>query len=157
MTPKIPFKTAFTRKPDDIRKSSVVKFEKPNKVKKSLGYAVDIKNIYESYCRTGNIPLNGKQPIYDENFIKYDSLVEAQQLVKDACQYFEELPTEIKKNYGNDLGKFVKALNNKDQFLYDKGLLKHPEPVEVPEVQKPIQTPVTPVETPVNTATTDVV
>lgn len=159
------FVTAFTRKPKDICSSSVVQFTKPSMVKQSLGYAVDINNIYDNFVRTGKLPLNGSAPIYDENFINYDSLIEAQKCVDDASKYFAGLPAEIKSNYGNSLANFVKAVNNKDQFLIDKGLLKLKTAVDA-GVELPL--PTTPVkpstdlngqsdasDTKVNTVTTD--
>ena len=64
---KVTFLTQYTKKPSDIMLCNCVKFEKPSQVKKSLSYATDINTIYDNYCKTGRVPLNGKQPIYDEN------------------------------------------------------------------------------------------
>lgn len=121
---KFTFTTQFTRTPDSVRKKNVVAFKEPSKVKESLSYATDINTIYDNYCKTGRLPLNGNQPIYDENFIKYDTLIEAQQAVKEASAYFASLPTDIRNQYGNDLGKFVQAIHSQDNFLVDKGVLK---------------------------------
>lgn len=154
------FTTAFTRDAKMIRDINCVKFTAPNKVKKSLSYATDINTIYNQYTYTGKLPLNGATPIYDENFVKYDSLVEAQKLVDEASRYFSTLPAEIKNNYGNSLQKFVLALNNKDEFLVKSGLLTIPnsKPIEgdIKDLgdNDTIQ-PVNPVVEPVNTATTD--
>ena len=130
---KITFTTQYTRTPDSVRDTNVVKFEKPSMVKESLSYAVDINTIYENYCKTGKLPLNGQQPVYDENFINYDNLIEAQQAVKEASQYFQNLPTEIRNQYGNSLEKFVLAIHSNDKFLQDKGVLK----VSRPQVDPP--------------------
>lgn len=124
MTKKITFTTQFSRTPESIRDVSTVEFNEPSQVKESLSYAVDINTIYDSYCKTGRLPLNGNQPIYDENFINYDNLIEAQKTVSEACLYFQKLPTEIRNQYGNSLEKFVKAIHSNDQFLFDKGVLK---------------------------------
>lgn len=140
MTKKFTFTTQFTRSPESIRDISVVEFKEPSQVKESLSYATDINTIYDSYCKTGKLPLNGNQPIYDENFINYDNLIEAQQAVKEACQYFQTLPTEIRNQYGNSLEKFVKAIHSNDQFLLDKGVLKKKEILK--PVEKPIEGPV---------------
>lgn len=136
---KITFTTQYTRTPESIRDINVVKFDKPSMVKESLSYAVDINTIYENYCKTGKLPLNGQQPIYDENFINYDNLIEAQQAVKEASNYFQNLPTDIRNQYGNSLEKFVKAIHSNDKFLLDKGVLKLKE-TEL----KPDKKPVTP-------------
>lgn len=151
------FTTAYNRTTKSIRDCSVVKFEKPSMVKESLAYATDINEIYKNYTKTGKLPLNGKQPLYDENFVKYDSLIEAQKIINEASEYFVGLPAEIKAQYGNSLEKFVKALNGCDPYLIEKGVLQVP----VKEEKEP-ETPVTPVTepvqepvTPVNTATTD--
>lgn len=118
------FTTAYNRSIDSVKDISTVKFTSPSKVKESLEYATDLNQIYENYCRTGKLPLNGQKPIYDENFIKYDSLIEAQKLCSEASAYFAGLPSTIKNEYGNDLVKFIKALNNKDEFLVNQGLLQ---------------------------------
>ena len=150
------FTTAYSRKKDFIRDCNVKQFTAPSKVKASLSYATDINKIYEDYCNTGRLPLNGQHPIYDENFVKYDSLIEAQKLVDEASKYFVGLPAKIKNQYGNSLEKFVKALNNCDEFLVSEGLLQLPVKEDVKPVDVPIDSPVeTPVQTEVNTATTD--
>ena len=106
------------------------------------------------------MPLNGNQPIYDENFVMYDSLIEAQKLVDEASRYFSTLPAEIKNQYGNSLQKFVLAVNNKDEFLVKSGLLNIPQSKPIEEDIKDLGNndtiqPVNPVVEPVNTATTD--
>lgn len=121
---KVTFTTQYNRTPESIMNVSTVEFKEPSKVKESLSYAVDINTIYDNYCKTGKLPLNGNQPIYDENFINYDNLIEAQQAVKEASQYFQSLPTEIRNQYGNSLEKFVLAIHSNDKFLQDKGVLK---------------------------------
>lgn len=154
------FTTPFNRTQKSIRDCNVVEFKSPSKVKQSLAYATDINQIYEQYVRTGRLPLNGQQPIYDENFVKYDSLIDAQKVIGQATEYFAGLPAKIKNQYGNSLEKFIYALNNKDEFLVKEGLLQLPTPDPVIEPLKPVDeiTPVnpeTPVKTDVNTATTD--
>ena len=153
MTKKYTFKTQFNRTPESIRDISNVEFTAPSMVKESLSYAVDINTIYENYCKTGKIPLNGNKPIYDENFINYDNLVEAQHAVKEASSYFATLPSDIRKQYGNSLEEFVKAIHSNDQFLQDKGVLVKSEPAVKPVVKpaiEPVVKPVVPVVSPTN-------
>lgn len=152
------FITAYNRTQKSIKDVSCVKYTAPSKVKQSLSYATDINEIYKNYCKTGNLPLNGQQPIYDENFVKYDSLIEAQKLCAEASEYFNGLPASIKNQYGNDLRKFVKALNAKDDFLVKQGLLKLPEPAVDINIKDNAVSNVVPDTTPnehVNTAQTD--
>ena len=120
---KITFITQFTRQLSDSQKADCVEFKEPSKVKQSLSYATDINTIYENYCRTGRVPLNGNQPIYDENFIKYDNLIEAQKQVAEASAYFQNLPANIRAKYGNSLEKFVIGLHSQDEFLVNEGVL----------------------------------
>lgn len=134
---KVTFTTQFNRTPESIMNVSTVEFKEPSKVKESLSYAVDINTIYDNYCKTGKLPLNGNQPIYDENFINYDNLIEAQQAVKDASHYFQNLPNDIRNQYGNSLEKFVTAIHSNDQFLIDKGVLKLSKKDVTPEI-KPV-------------------
>lgn len=159
MSEKVVFITQFNRSAKDFKKDSIKEYA-PSEVKESISYATDINQIVDNYCKTGRLPLNGKQPIYDENFIKYDTLIEAQQAVKEACSYFQGLPAEIRMKYGNDLNKFVKALHSQDSFLVDKGVLKlstSSENVVVPSVPSvDVPTVEVPTTDKVNTATTDV-
>lgn len=168
MTNKCTFTTAYNRPASSVMTIGTMHYQKPSKVKTSLGYAVDINKIYKDYCRTGQLPLNGAEPLYDENFVKYDDLISSMDIVNQATTYFSALPAEIKEYYGNSLPRFIKGLNQKDQFLIDKGLLNLPKetvtapippadynPAESP-YESPVQggTPATPV-TPL-TPTTDV-
>lgn len=144
---KCTFKTQYTRTDSDIRDCNLVKFEKPSMVKESLSYATDINTIYDNYCKTGKVPLNGKQPIYDENFVNYDNLIEAQKLVDEASAYFQGLPTEIKNQYGNSLQQFVKAVHSGDKYLVDNGVLNIPTPkVDVKVDVQPVEPTVKPVK-----------
>lgn len=118
------FITQFNRVMSATKKADCVEFKEPSKVKQSLSYATDINTIYENYCRTGRVPLNGNQPIYDENFIKYDNLIEAQKQVAEASAYFQNLPANIRAKYGNSLEKFVIGLHSQDDFLVKEGVLK---------------------------------
>lgn len=150
---KITFTTQFNRTPESVRQVNTVEFVEPSKVKQSLSYATDINTIYENYCKSGKLPLNGNQPIYDENFINYDSLIEAQNAVKEASAYFANLPTDIRSQYGNKLENFVNAIHSQDNFLVEKGVLKlSNHTIETPSVEVPIvdNTTIEPsVETPV--------
>lgn len=131
---KITFITQFNRTPESVRNVNTVKFVEPSNVKQSLSYATDINTIYDNYCKTGRLPLNGNQPIYDENFINYDSLIDAQNAVKEASSYFANLPTDIRAQYGNKLENFVNAIHTQDNFLVEKGVLK----LSTPTVDKPL-------------------
>lgn len=149
---KVTFTTQFNRSPESVRKANTVEFTEPSKVKQSLSYATDINTIYDNYCKTGKVPLNGNQPIYDENFINYDSLIEAQQAVKEASSYFANLPTDIRSQYGNKLENFVNAIHSQDNYLVEKGVLKlstHTVEPTVPNVEVNNTTVQTPVQTPV--------
>lgn len=132
------FTTQFNRNAEKTMKISTVKFEKPSMVKKSLAYATDINTIYDNYCRTGRLPLNGNQPIYDSNFIAINTLVEAQQRVKEATEYFQNLPSDIRSQYGNSLEKFVNAVHSQDNFLVEKGVLKLKDETIVPDSNIPV-------------------
>lgn len=145
---KITFITQFSRDLAKTQKADCVEFKEPSKVKQSLSYATDINTIYENYCKTGKVPLNGNQPIYDENFIKYDNLIEAQKQVSEATQYFQNLPANIRAKYGNSLEKFVVGLHSQDDFLVKEGVLKITPKADTP-IEKPTTGSTTVVDTPV--------
>lgn len=142
MSKTVTFTTSYNRAADKMT-IGCMHYQKPSKVKKSLSYAVDINEIYKQYCKTGNLPLNGAQPIYDENFVAYNDLIQSMDIVNQATNYFAGLPAEIKNQYGNSLPNFIKALNNKDQFLIDKGLLVLPKS-DVSDLPSPSPSPVNP-------------
>lgn len=150
------FITQFNRVMSATKKADCVEFKEPSKVKQSLSYATDINTIYENYCRTGRVPLNGNQPIYDENFIKYDNLIEAQKQVAEASAYFQNLPANIRSKYGNSLEKFVIGLHSQDDFLVKEGVLKLKEKVNenyVPDNNTTVVAPSTGSTTVVDTPT----
>lgn len=132
------FITQFNRVMSTTQKADCVEFKEPSKVKQSLSYATDINTIYENYCRTGRVPLNGNQPIYDENFINYDNLIEAQKQVEEASAYFQNLPANIRAKYGNSLEKFVIGLHSKDDFLIKEGVLKLKDDVNIKPIENPV-------------------
>lgn len=146
---KITFITQFSRNLANTQKADCVEFKEPSKVKQSLSYATDINTIYENYCKTGRVPLNGNQPIYDENFIKYDNLIEAQKQVQEATQYFNNLPANIRAQYGNSLEKFVVGLHSQDEFLVKEGVLKLTPKTEQTPIETPSTGSTTVVDTPV--------
>lgn len=146
---KITFITQFSRDLAKTQKADCVEFKEPSKVKQSLSYATDINTIYENYCKTGKVPLNGNQPIYDENFIKYDNLIEAQKQVQEATQYFNNLPANIRAKYGNSLEKFVVGLHSQDDFLIKEGVLKIAPKTEQTPIEKPTTGSTTVTDTPV--------
>ena len=147
MAKKFTFITQYSRTPEQVRNFSVVEFKEPSKVKESLSYAVNINTIYENYCKTGKLPLNGQRPIYNEDFVKLDNLIEAQQTVKEACRYFQSLPSDIRNHYGNSLEKFVSSVHSNDQFLFDKGVLLKKDKLIAPsepsiESSNPVDNPI---------------
>lgn len=153
MAKKYTFKTPYSRDISSIRDVSLIEFKEPSQVKESLSYAVDINTIYNNYCKTGRLPLNGQQPIYDENFVSYNSLIEAYSTISEASSYFSSLPSEIRAHYGNSLEKFVKAVHSNDEYLCTSGVLKT-IPSEAPPTASPSvdsTTPSTPSEKPVET------
>lgn len=120
------FITQYNRKGlnSRVKKFDIEKY--PCMVKKSLSSSTDINKIVEQYSQTGQLPLNGNQPLYDENYIKIDSLIEAKNVMNRASDYFNTLPANIRAEYGNDLMKFAKAVTVGDPKLTDLGVLPKP-------------------------------
>lgn len=121
------FKTSFNRDCTDLGRVRTFDTNKyPNKVVKSLAVHTDINAMMAAYSRGSTLPLNGREPIYDENFIKIDNLIEAKQVMNRASDYFNGLPSEIRAHYGNDLMTFAKAVTYGDPKLSDLGILPKP-------------------------------
>ena len=71
----------------------------------------DINKIMERFNRTGKLPLMQTQPARygDARVVDFAT---AQQIVKDAKDQFNELPSKTRKYFGNDPQAFLEALND---------------------------------------------
>ncbi|UYD39238.1 MAG: internal scaffolding protein [Wigfec virus K19_170] len=109
------------------QKSKTVQSEKDN---------CDINKIMERFNRTGKLPAMQVQPpqYADARVVDFQT---AQQIVKDAKEQFQALPSQARKAFGNDPQAFLEAINDTSEdnakALLKLGILipRKPSPEEV--------------------------
>ena len=70
----------------------------------------DINTIMSKYMRTGTVPVTRLPPQYVDNNVT--SYQEAMQLVMDANDRFDELPSQLRKRFQNDPAQFLEFVEN---------------------------------------------
>lgn len=127
----------------------------PGLAKQAMKDSCDINLIMGRYLRSGNVDHLAKHsPMY--GFASSQTFHEAMNVVRKAEEMFLDLPSELRKRFGNDPGnflEFVQATNDKGELvnledMRKLGLAKPavaPEPIPrvmvVDEAGKPIVAP----------------
>lgn len=99
----------------------------PTLTKQAPRDEVDINNIVAKFTKTGLIThRNAHQGEYGEYAVL--DYQEALNLVIDAREMFESVPSDIRKQFGNDPGQFINWVENpaNRDTMYDMGLAKRP-------------------------------
>jgi hypothetical protein len=93
-----------------------------------------IQNIVDKYLKTGIAPINTTPPLPEE-YLNIIDFHDAMNIVKRGEQSFMELPSVVRKEFSDDPGLFLNALNDpaQQQRLTDLGVFIKPE--EPPQVQ----------------------
>ena len=94
-------------------------------VKEEFGEDCDINVLVKRFGLTGELPENWRMPQYGD-FTGVTDYHTALQLVRDADQGFEQLPSEVKRRFGNDpsaLMLFLSDDRNRDEAI-KLGLVK---------------------------------
>lgn len=117
------------RYPDSDRPELRVKLltPEPTRTKQSFKKECDINNIVAFYKKKGVIAhLNPAKPRY--GFAPSVDYVDALQLVIDAEQSFNDLPSEVRKRFDNDPAAFLEFVENpeNDAELVKLGLANAP-------------------------------
>lgn len=99
----------------------------------------DLNNIMDNYNDTKTLPL--KKNLYSENGVNIADFRSSFNLVNSLKTEFQQLPSDIRKQFGNDLFSYVSYLSDayagnqsSIDFLSNLGLLHTPNKVENPEV-----------------------
>jgi len=99
-----------TQRVDGTRRVQTL-FKGPSLTKQADAKDADINNIMAKYERTGMLPIVQGVPTYAD-FSNVASFQEAQNLIIEAAQAFEQLPAKVRKHFDNDPGAFLGAFED---------------------------------------------
>lgn len=101
-------------------------FPETGKTKPEFKDSCDVKKIIDRYHRTGQVPLNTKNPIYGD-FSKVQDYQQAMNTVILAQEQFESLPSQIRKKFNNNPEEFLNYMEendgNMEKLALETGLL----------------------------------
>lgn len=121
-------------------------------VEQSQKNACDIHTIMKRFQETGSIThVNQKKPQFGD-FSNLKDFQETQNTVARTTEYFESLPSGVRKQFGNSVSEFAVFMS--DDANLDKAV--EMGIVEAPKIQEQIQETVKPVETPIPSTGLDV-
>lgn len=124
-----------------LKKPVVVMFQEVGLTKQEFKKSCDINLILKRYQKTGMLPIVKNPPLYED----YSAVMDYQESLNTviaAQEQFDNLPSEIRKRFGNDPYEFLKFCENKENIeeMRKLGLAR------VPEVAKRVVEPVEPAE-----------
>jgi len=117
---------------EDLRRGRV-RFTGTGRTKQAMKDECDINNIMAKYQRTGTISHFAKHEA-SYGFAPAVTLQESFEIVEKAREMFDELPSSVRKRFGNDVVgflAFVQDPTNKDAMA-EMGLTKPAVKVDVP-------------------------
>lgn len=125
----------------------------PSRTKQSFKDECDVNVVVRKYVRGEAVQPNLREPVYGDFTLATD-LQSALELVADATEVFEELPSAVRKAAGNSMVQLLAMLATEDgaQALVDAGLeVVLPEPAAAPAAAPaapaaPAQAPPAPAE-----------
>ncbi len=124
----------------------VVDASEPVMTKQSFKQEVDMNNIIARHVKRGGVP--PLPPDLSFGFAPPYSFHEAMNLIREADNYFDQVPSELRNRFRNDPGLFIDFIENPDNRdeLMDMGLIDRPVEVEEPPiVAATVEPPVDPV------------
>lgn len=90
-----------------------VNCKKPGRTKPEFKESCDINHILSRYVNTGQIPIHQKPPLYGD-FSEVKDYRESLNLLIEAENNFNDLPSKIRKRFDNDPAKFLEFMDNPD-------------------------------------------
>lgn len=139
------FRTAYDETPFKVQVHFVDEFGEPEKgmTEQNHKASTDINNIIKQYDKTGVLTHVNESKAHYGDYTLVNEYQENLNLVIKAQNSFNELPSEVRKVFGNDPGAFIEFVTNPDNHpeLVEMGLAKPKPPVE-PVVEAPTPTAV---------------
>lgn len=108
----------------------------------------DINNILKKYKRTGLVEHVASHGGRYEDLSQPVDYQTALNVVISAQAAFDSLPSDIRKQFGNNPQEFLEFVNNPDNQakMADLGLIPQEEPLQPPVAAVPLETPPPPGE-----------
>ena len=96
------------------RKSVAIDFSNsPSRTKSEFKDEVNINTIVKKAMRTGVLPSGDRQPLYAD-FTQLNSYESAQLAIAEAKSSFENLPSNIRAKFDNDVTELLDFVDNED-------------------------------------------
>lgn len=115
-----------------------IKFTQPTLAQQHSKEEVDINNIMKRYIKTGVIDHVTKyKPQYTENTMQdYQT---SQNIIIKADNMFQELPSQVRKQFDNDPGRFLEFVSDEKNHdkLAEMGLNNAPPAERTAETKEP--------------------
>lgn len=120
---------------DGKRKKVVNYTGEDSQVQKDMQDETDIKNILQKYGRTGMLPIIKDEALYGD-FSTVPDYQEAQNILIQANEQFNNLSSDLRKKFDNSPEEFLKFCTNKDNLeeMRELGLANKLEEREVVNV-----------------------
>lgn len=120
-------------------------FVKPSLTSQEFKDEVDINNVLKKYAAQAKLlglPISEVlPPLSSDQFSdvsNYDDFISSMNKIATMKQTFENLPSDVRRKYGDRVEDFVKGLSNPDDFNYlaEKGVLNKDEVKHFMDVYK---------------------
>lgn len=103
----VPFmRTRYNYSMDNVSRETALACSDPTRTQQQFAEECNINTIVERFGITGQLPNNLRMPIQAEFVDTMDYQTSLNKLI-EADNAFMELPADIRKQFGNDAGKFV--------------------------------------------------
>lgn len=105
----------------------------PTRTKQEFKDECDINNILRQYVTTGTFThINRRQPQY--GYVDGHDFMDAMRIVTEGQNMFADLPSHIRKRFGNDPAEFLAFVQNPDNAaeMASMGLREAPAPEPAP-------------------------
>ena len=91
--------------------------------------STNINSIMKRFRKTGELPINERDPKYGD-FTSFQDYHDTVQKLIDAENDFNQLPAETRKRFANDPGEIIAFLQNPENMAeaIEIGLIPKPEP-----------------------------
>lgn len=121
------------KKPYDEKTRVVTKIVGHSMTHQSFKKECDINNILSKYRKTGIVEHVNRFKGDYADIADVGSYMDALNVVRDASDSFQELPSEIRKEFDNSPSKFLDFVKNPENIdkMYDLGLAIRPVSVNI--------------------------
>lgn len=121
----------------DRKKISIDYSATPSQTKSEFKDECDINNVVKRALRTGMLPTVDREALYAD-FTEINDYATASIKIAEATQAFEQLPSDIKEQFGNDVSQLLNFVDDpaNEEEAIKLGLL----PEQIEQIQEPIAT-----------------